>query len=102
MELEEGGKKTGEIIEGITIRYLPNNELTPCEDTASKERGQISRGLKPAKLTLPIDKKDQLNVFPALYNVEIEMAVVADKLQARIKNIAFASEVKLVNVPAGA
>ena len=88
--------ENGEIVEGITIRYIPSNNLTPCEDETAYERGQISRGIKAAKMSLPITAKNQLNLFPAIYNVEIEMAVVADKLQAKAKSIEFAHEVELV------
>jgi len=90
--------ESGEILEGITIRYIPSNELTPCEDAQAYERGQISRGIKAAKMTLPISAKTQLGLFPAIYDVEIEMTVVADKLQARAKSIEYSNEVKLVEV----
>jgi hypothetical protein len=95
---DKNGNKTGEIIEGITIRYIPTSDLTPQEDLQAADRGQISRGIKAAKMNLPIEKASQLNIFPALYEVEIEMTVVQDKLQARAKNIVFASEVKLTSV----
>jgi hypothetical protein len=89
------GRKTGEIIEGITVRYVPDNELTPREDTQAYERGQIFRGIKAAKLNLPITAKDQLNQFPAIYNVELEMSVVGDKLMPKVKSIEFMHTVKL-------
>jgi hypothetical protein len=93
---DASGKKTGEVIEGITLRYIPDNELTPREDAQAYERGQISRGIKAAKLNLPMAAITQLKEFPAIYNVEMEMAVVADKLQARAKSIEFSHAVTLV------
>ena len=88
--------ENGEVLEGITIRYIPDNDLTPREDAQAYERGQVSRGIKAAKMTLPITAKSQLNQFPAIYNMEMEMAVVQDKLQVRAKSIEFAHTVKLV------
>jgi hypothetical protein len=98
---DKKGKKTGEVVEGITIRYVPTNDLAPQEDATASARGQISRGVKAAKMTLPITAESQLGLFPAIYNVEMEMAVVGDKLQVRGKAIEFASEVKLVMTKAG-
>jgi len=93
---DKKGEKTGEIVEGITIRYIPSNDLAPQEDATAYERGQVSRGIKAAKMTLPITAKNQLGIFPAIYNVEMEMAVVGDKLQVRAKAIEFSHEVSLV------
>lgn len=95
IEPEENGQKTGEIIEGITIRYIPSDDLTPCEDEQAVARGQVARGIKAAKLSLPMSAVIQLNVFPALYDMELEMAVVADKLQVRAKGIEFVGAVKI-------
>ncbi|MCL2198879.1 MAG: hypothetical protein FWB80_08150 [Defluviitaleaceae bacterium] len=96
IDQEENGKKTGEFVEGITIRYVPTDNLAPQEDAQAYERGQVSRGVKAAKMTLPIAAKNQLGLFPAIYNVEMEMAVVGDKLQVKGKAIEFLHEVSLV------
>lgn len=89
-------EESGEVVEGITIRYIPDNDLTPRMDAEAEKRGQISLGIKAAKMTLPIAAVNTLRAFPAIYEVEIEMAVVADKLQARAKSIEFVETVKLV------
>jgi hypothetical protein len=89
-------QENGEVIEGITVRYIPDNDLTPREDAQAYERGQISRGIKAAKMNLPITAKNQLNIFPAIYSVDMEMAVVSDKLQVKAKSIEFAHAVKLI------
>ena len=86
---------TGEIREGISLSYIPDNDLSPSEDTEALSRGQLSRGKKVAKLSLPIDKLPKLNAFPALYDVTLEFSVVANKQQVRPKDIDFVSTVTL-------
>ena len=88
----------GEVVEGITLRYIPTDDLTPQEDATADERGEISRGAKAAKMSLPKSAVTQLYKFPAIYEVECEMSVVRDKLQVRPLSINFLSEVKLVKV----
>jgi len=88
--------ESGEILEGITIRYIPDNDLAPREDEQAASRGQVSRGIKAAKMSLPITAREQLNQFPGIYEMEMEMAVVADKLQVRAKNISFLHTVKVI------
>jgi hypothetical protein len=95
VEDETTKQKTGEIIDGITIRYLPVNELTPITDPREAETGVLTRGIKPAKLSMPTSKIDQLKEFPAMYECEMEFAVVADKQQVRIKNVQHISNVTL-------
>ena len=89
-------EKTGEVTnEGISIKYVPDNNLEPRCDEQAAARGQDVRGLNTAKFTLPMSSLPNLGVFPALYEVDLEMAVVADKLQVRAKNMRFKSTVRL-------
>lgn len=90
-------EKTGEVTnEGISIKYVPDNDLSPRQDEQAAARGQDVRGVNTAKLTLPLKELPKLGIFPALYEFDLEMAVVADKLQVRAKSIEFVSPVKLV------
>jgi hypothetical protein len=99
VEDEKTKVKTGEIIEGITIRYIPTDDLSPQEDATALERKQISRGVKAAKLSMPLSNAHQLKEFPAIYDCEMELAVVGDKQQVRIRNINHVANVSLQKVP---
>ena len=89
-------ENTGEIREGISLSYVPDNNLSPYEDPEPASRGQVARGKKVAKLSLPIGKLEKLNAFPGLYDVTLEFSVVANKQQVRPKDIDFVSAVELV------
>jgi len=95
---EVTNQKTGEIIEGVTVRYLPDNDLTPRANQDIEVAGLLSRGLEPAKLSLPLEKANQISELPGLYNVELEFVIVRDKQQVRIKNLEFVSAARLTQV----
>jgi len=88
-------ENTGTVNEGISLTYLPSDNLDPTEDELSKTRGQMSRGIKYAKASLPLSMKHKVGIFPALYEASLEMAVVQQKLQVRMSDIEFVGIVKL-------
>jgi len=89
-------EKTGEVTaEGISIKYVPTNNLDPITDEEAAALGQDVRGVNTAKFTMPLSSLSKLGVFPALYDVDLQVKVVADKLQIRAKDIQFKSTVRL-------
>jgi len=92
---------TGAVNEGISVVYLPSDNLDPTEDEVSRARGQMSKGLKYGKAALLSKLKPKMEVFPALYEVTLEMVMVQQKPQLRIADIDFIGTVKLaVDKPA--
>ena len=88
-------EENGSVNEGISLWYLPTDNLTPTEDEQAASRGDIVRGIKVAKMSLPPDKASKMNVFPALYDVTLEMVTVAQKLQVKARDIDFVSAVTM-------
>ena len=89
-------EQTGAVIEGISLWYLPSEKLDPVEDEQAQARGEINRGIKVAKMNLPLSKKPKVSVFPALYDVTLEMATVQQRLQVRATDIDFVGTVKMI------
>ena len=89
-------EETGVVNEGISLWYLPSDSLDPVQDEAATARGDIVRGIKVAKMSLLLDKAPKMELFPALYEVSLEMATVQQRLQVRAKDIDFVGTVKLM------
>ena len=89
-------ESTGELREGISLGYIPDDNLEPYEDAEALKRGQVSRGKKVAKMALPIELQPKLKEFPGIYNVTLEFSIVGQKQQVRPKDIDFVSSVKLI------
>ena len=92
---------TGVVNEGISLWYIPSDNLEPTADEAATGRGDIVRGIKVAKASLPLSLKPKMSYFPALYDVTLEMATVAQKLQVKVKDIDFVTTVKLAPEKSG-
>jgi len=88
---------TGALIEGVSLWYLPSDNLDAVEDEAYAARGGISRGIKVAKVSLPLDKRTKIVSVPGLYEFTLEMTSVAQRLQVRAKDIDFIGTAKLVH-----
>jgi len=88
-------EKTGEIREGITIRYIPDDDLGPEEDAMAKSRGQLVRGKTLAKLSVPVDYVSKLKHLPGMYEVDLRMVVVQESQQMRISDFRYVGDVKL-------
>ena len=89
-------EKTGVVNEGISIWYIPDNELNPSIDETALSRGQSSMGIKPVKMSLPLDLLNKINVLPAIYDVTLKMVSVQMKQQIRPVDIDYVATVKLV------
>ena len=87
---------TGRVNEGVSVWYIPDDTLEPEEDPQATNRGQLSRGKKVAKMSLPLHACENMDVFPGLYDVELEMVTVAQKQMVRPKTLTFVAAVKLV------
>jgi hypothetical protein len=95
-EMTITNRETGEVEnEGISIRYIPTSDFSPQVDEDVAARGQVLKGILPAKLWFSKAKASQLKDLPAIYDCEIEMTVMQEKLQARIKNMEHVSNVTL-------
>lgn len=90
--------ETGEVNEGISLWYVPDDTLDAEEDEEAKERGQVARGKKVAKMALPMKALDKLKIFPAIYDATLEFVTVSQKQQVRLKDIDFVSAVKLTHI----
>ena len=89
-------ENTGATNEGISLWYIPDDTLDPVEDEAARIRGDIVRGMKVAKMSLPPEMSAKMGAFPGLYDVTLEMVTVQQKQQVRPKDIDFVATVKLV------
>ena len=84
-------KETGQINEGISIEYIPRNNLDPSTD-----EGRNVRGYRTAKGNLPISCQTKIGPFPALYDVTLEMVSNADrKMEIRPKDVDLVATVNL-------
>lgn len=78
-------EKTGKINEGVSVHYLAAADLIP------QMRGE-SKGIKPAKDSLPMDKKDKILQVPALYDITFDMRPGSNgKLEMRLMDADFVS-----------
>ena len=89
-------ENTGAVNEGISLWYLPDDNLDPVEDPEATARGDIVRGIKVAKMSLPLKLAPKMSSFPGIYDVTLEMVTVAQKQQVRPKDIDFVATVKVV------
>ena len=89
-------ENTGAINEGVSLWYIPDDNLDPAEDLLARERGDIVRGMKVAKMSLPLTLAHKMSHFPALYDVTMEMITAQQKQQVRARDIDFVATVKLV------
>lgn len=74
-------EKTGEVNSGLTVFYLPTDNLSPEDDEAARGRGQIALGIQPSKANLPLDKQTKVKFAPALYDMTLKMVTRQLKMQ---------------------
>ena len=90
-------ESTGEVTnEGISLRYIPSDNLEPAIDETAANRGQVSKGHKVAKVSLPIAKLNKCHNFPAFYNASMKFSVVGDKQQIQITDIDYLGDAVLM------
>ena len=88
-------EKTGETNSGLTIFYLPTDNLSPVEDEQALERGEMSRGLQPAKVSLPLKMKDKVFSVPGLYGLTLRMVTRQLRTQIQPVDIQFICDVDM-------
>jgi hypothetical protein len=65
---------TGEVENsGTTVRYVPTDTLTACEDTEKS-----IKGFKPAKANMPFDCYATLPAVPGVYEARMGLSVASD------------------------
>ena len=84
-----------EPLTGVSVRYLPTDNLSPLVDQQALERGQTKKGVNHVKVSLPLAMLPKLQVLPGLYEATLEMSVAQEKQQVRITDIEFMSAVTL-------
>lgn len=83
-------EKTNEVTaQGISVQYIPADNLEPTEDLTAADRGTLSKGSKVAKVSLPYSMYEKLSrlPFPAMYDASLKMNVVSGKMQLQITDI---------------
>jgi hypothetical protein len=88
-------EKTKQVNEGVSIRYIPDDNLDPVKDERNANKGEYMYGKKVAKTSLPPGHIEKLQYLPGLYEVTLEMIIVADKQQIRVKDMELISTVRL-------
>ena len=89
-------EKTGEIKNsGLTIFYLPTDNLSPTEDPTAQKRGQMSKGMQPAKISFPKEMQQKVNSVPGMYELTLQMVVRQLKTQIQPVDIDFIGDVDL-------
>ena len=89
-------EKTGVINKGISIWYIPDNDLSPSTDESASSRGQSSMGIRPVKASFPLDLVHKIKIVPAIYDVTLKMVSVMQKQQIKPVDLEYVSSVKLV------
>ena len=89
-------EQTGVVNEGISLWYLPDDTLEPEYDEQAAHRGDVVRGKKVGKVAIQPGLAPKLSDFPALYEVTLEMTMVAQRQQVRVRDIDFVSTVDVV------
>lgn len=68
-------EETGDVVEGVSVTYLPTTDLSPVEE--KDDMG--GRGVKCAKQTFSTKLFEKFSVLPAIYDVEFKLDVVKGK-----------------------
>jgi hypothetical protein len=74
-------ERTGEINSGLSVFYLPTEDLKAQDDPAARERGEISLGTQPSKVSLPYEAKAKVTMAPAYYDISFKMVTRQLKTQ---------------------
>lgn len=82
--------ESGEVLEGISVHYIPKDNLDPTEDGTLK-------GVRVGKISLPITKREKIASlpFPALYDTTLEMALSRGKMELKIVDIELVGTITL-------
>ena len=81
-------EKTGEVNEGISLRYIPVENLNPVVDSSNADL----KGVGTAKASLPTSFLNKIKQVPALYSFDMSMNVGADgKPVMKVNDVEFLS-----------
>jgi hypothetical protein len=89
---DEKGEVTAE---GMTIFYLPTDNLELQDDQVARGRGQMSLGLQPAKVTMPLEMQQKILQAPAMYELTLKMVTRQMKAQIQPVDFEFVGNVEL-------
>jgi hypothetical protein len=87
---------TKEVIDGVSLYYLPKADLTPSDTDNGGYGTQVSKD------RLAYEKRDKLVHFPAIYEVTLEMVSKKGKTALAVTDLDFVSCVELKQVPPNA
>jgi len=88
-------KDTDKIISGLTVFYLPTDNLNTVEDEQAIARGEIKKGLQPSKVILPYEKKHKIVNAPGMYSLTLQMVSRQLRTEVQPVDIEFIGEVEL-------
>jgi len=91
-------EKTGEIKTGLTVFYLPTDKLEIYDDPVARGNGQISLGMQPSKVSLPIEMRNKVKFAPALYDLTLKMITRQLKTQIQPVDIDYVSFAELTPI----
>lgn len=80
---------------GMTVFYLPTDNLNPIEDAQAAEQGRMVKGLQPAKVNLPTTLAAKIIAAPAMYNLTLQMTVSQLKTQIKPVDIEYLGAVQM-------
>ena len=80
-------EETGELLEGVTLRYISNDNLNPVQ-----EAGVF--GIMPAKASVDLSLMEKITIAPAFYDFEFDIKVNArGQVVLKVVDIKFAGAV---------
>ena len=92
---------TGEVENsGCTVRYLLSEDIEPKKETKSGKN--LTKGVKPAKCTIPYNDYSKYDVVPGLYEASLGFDVDSKgNTKLKIDDFRFLSEIKINKAKAG-
>jgi hypothetical protein len=81
-------EKTGEVNEGVSLRFLTAEDLSPVENGTE-------RGIKTGKDSVPLEKKAKIKNVPGIYEFTLTMKIagVDNKAQIKVTDLDYVSDV---------
>lgn len=79
---------SGGVKEGISLSYVMTDSLVPIKNQ------DFSRGYKPVKGSLSIEKKDSIKEVPGVYDMSFVLKSVRGKPELKLDGLTFVSSVK--------
>ena len=81
-------EKTGQVNEGISLNFLPTEDLTPIDEGTA-------RGVKPSKDSIKPEKQSKIQSVPGLYEFTLNMKTNAQgKTELKVIDLDYVNEIK--------